>query len=131
MSEENVEVVRSYFDAFLAGDRSSAERLTDPRFEFVPSHTSHVTAPVEGWKEFTQVLADMTSQFETYEVRPDAIIDAGDDRVVVSHRRVAKSHGVQVEDRFAHVITVRGGRICRMASFRSLEEALEAAGLRT
>jgi ketosteroid isomerase-like protein len=129
MSEENVEIVRSYFDAFLAGDRSSAERLTDPRFVFVPSHTSHVTTPVQGWKEFTQVLADMASQFESYEVKPDEIIDAGDDRVVVSHRRAAKSHGVQVEDRLAHVVTVRGGRICRMAAFRSLQEALEAAGL--
>jgi ketosteroid isomerase-like protein len=130
MSQENVEIVRSYFAAYLAGDRSSAERLTDTRFEFVPSHTSHVTAPVHGWKEFIRVLADMQSQFETYEVIPDEIIDAGDDRVVVSHRRVAKSHGVQVEDRLAHVITVRGGRISRMASYRSLEEALEAAGLR-
>jgi ketosteroid isomerase-like protein len=129
MSEENVEIVQSYFDAFLAGDRSSAERLTDPRFEFVPSHTSHVTAPVHGWKAFNQVLADMASQFESYEVRPDEIINAGEDRVIASHRRVAKSHGVQVEDRFAHLITVRGGRICRMASFRSVEEALEAAGL--
>jgi ketosteroid isomerase-like protein len=130
MSRENVEIVQSYFDAYVAGDPSSAERFMDPRFEFVPSHTSHVTAPVLGWKQFNRVLADMANQFESYEVAPEKIIDTGDDRVVVAHRRIAKSHGVQVEDRLAHVITVRGGRISRIASFRSLEEALEAAGLR-
>ncbi len=130
MSQESVAVVRSFFDAYLAGDPSRAERFMDPRFEFVPSSESHIAAPVQGRTEFNRVLADMMNQFESYEVVPDKIIDAGDDRVVVAHHRTAKSHGVQVEDRIAQVITVRGGRISRIASFRSLAEGLEAAGLR-
>ncbi len=101
----------------------------DPQFEFVPARTSHMRAPAHGGKEFNRALADMMNQFESYQVVPDRIIDAGGDRVVVEHHRTAKSHGVQIEDRITHVITVRGGRINRIASFRSLEEALEAAGL--
>jgi ketosteroid isomerase-like protein len=130
MSQEKFAVVRSFFDAYLAGEPSSAERFMDPRFEFLPARTSHVTAPAHGGKEFNRRLADMMNQFESYEVVPDRIIDAGDDRVVVAHHRTAKSHGVQIEDRIAHLITVRGGRISRIASFRSLAEALQAAGLR-
>jgi ketosteroid isomerase-like protein len=129
MSQEKFAVVRSFFDAYLAGDPSMAERFMNPQFEFVPARTSHMTAPAHGGKEFNRRLADLMNQFESYEIVPDRIIDAGDDRVVVAHHRTAKSHGVQVEDRIAHVITVRGGRISRIASFRSLAEALEAAGL--
>jgi ketosteroid isomerase-like protein len=43
--------------------------------------------------------------------------------------RITKSHGVQVEDRIAHLITVRRGRISQIVGFANLEEALEAAGL--
>jgi ketosteroid isomerase-like protein len=130
MSQENVEVARSFYDAYLAGNPSRAEAVLDPEFEFVPARTSHMTAPTHGPKEFNRVLADMMDQFESYAVVPEEVIDAGDDRVVVLLQRKAKSHGVVVEDRLAHVLTVRGGRISRMASFNSVAEALEAVGLR-
>jgi len=130
MSEEKFEVVRSFFEAYLAGEPSSAEPFMDPQFEFLPARTSHLTAPAHGGKEFNRRLADLMDQFERYQVVPEKIIDAGDDRVVVSLHRTAKSHGVQIEDRIAHMITVREGRISRIASFLSLAEALEAAGLR-
>jgi ketosteroid isomerase-like protein len=129
MSEEKLEVVSAFFEAYLAGEPSSAEPFMDPQFEFVRARTSHMTAPAPGGKEFNRALADLTDQFERYEVVPQKVIDAGDDRVVVPLHRTAKGHGVQIEDRIAHVITVQGGRISRIASFLSLEEALEAAGL--
>ena len=40
------------------------------------------TAPAHGGKEFNRALADLTDQFERYEVVPQELIDAGDDRVV-------------------------------------------------
>ena len=92
------------------------------------SHISHECTGARR-ERVHRALADMMNQFESYQVVPDRIIDAGGDRVIVEHHRTAKSHGVQIEDRIAHVITVRGGRISRIATFRSLEEALEAAGL--
>jgi ketosteroid isomerase-like protein len=101
MSVEKLEVVRSFFEAYLAGEPSSAEPFMDPQFEFVPARTSHMTAPAHGGKEFNRALADLTDQFERYKVVPQQVIDAGDDRVVVSLHRTAKSHGVQIEDRIA------------------------------
>jgi ketosteroid isomerase-like protein len=47
----------------------------------------------------------------------------------VALHRTAKSHGVQLEDRVAHVIMMREGRITRTMGFVTLGEALEAAGL--
>jgi ketosteroid isomerase-like protein len=129
MSEENIRVVQSFFDAFLAGEPSRAEPLVDSQFEFVPSNASHIPAPVAGLKEFTRRVAEMANQFDQYAAVAERLIDAGDDQVVVSLRRTAKSQGVQVEDRLAQVYTLRAGRISRIDAFQTLAEALEAAGV--
>ena len=101
----------------------------DPEFEFVPSSASHFSAPVHGPEAFTRGLAELIEQFDTFEPVPEEIIDAGGDRFVVALHRTAESHGVRLEDRVAHVITMREERIVRMVGFVTLAEALEAAGL--
>ena len=132
MSQENIEVARSFYEAFLTDDPSSAERFVERGFEFVPARTHHIyfTAPSHGLEEFNRRYTELTNQFETYEARPEKFIDAGEDRLVAVLRRITKSHGVRAEERFGHVITMRGGRISRIVSFGTPAEALEAAGLR-
>jgi ketosteroid isomerase-like protein len=93
MSEEKFEVVRSFFEAYLAGEPSSAEPFMDAQFEFVPARTSHMTGPAHGGKKFNRAFTDLTNQFERHEVVPQKLIDAGDDRVVVSLHRIAKATG--------------------------------------
>ena len=129
MSRNKLEIIRSFYDAHSSGDLPSAEQYMDPEFEFVPSSASHFSAPVHGPNAFNRGFAELTEQFETFEPVPEKIIDAGGDQFVVALHRTAKSHGVQVEDRVAHVITVRGGRISRIMAFVTLTEALDAAGL--
>ena len=129
MSQEKFEVVRSFFEAYLAGEPSSAEPFMDPQFESCPLGTPSCLHAAHGGKRVQPGLGGPDNQFERYEVVPQKIIDAGDDRVVVSLHRTAKSHGVQIEDRIAHVITVRGGRISRIASFLSLDRGPQAAGI--
>jgi ketosteroid isomerase-like protein len=131
MSQENVEVSRSFYEAFLAGDPSSAKPFVDADFEFVPARATHIffPAPSHGLEEFNKRFTEIASQFESYEARPEEFIEAGDDTVVALLHRITVSHGVRVEDRIAQLITLRGGRISRIVSFANLEEALEAAGL--
>jgi ketosteroid isomerase-like protein len=126
---ENAEIIRSFYDAHSSGDLLGAEQLMDPEFEFVPSSASHFSAPVHGPKAFNRGLAELIEQFDTFEPVPEKIIDAGADQFVVALHRTARSHGVQLEDRVAHVITMRGGRITRIMGFVTLGEALDAAGL--
>ena len=132
MSEENVEIARRFYDAYRVGDfPSGAEPLVDPDFEFVPAPSTRILfpAPSHGLDEFNRRLRELVNQFESYEVVPERFIDAGNDRLVASLHRITRSHGVQVDDRIAHLITLREGRISRIDSFATLEEALEAAGL--
>jgi len=130
MSQENIEAAQAFYEGYAAGDPARAERCMDPQFEFVPSSSSHITARTHGPKEFTRKLAELTDQFESYKAIPDKLVEAGEERLVASLQRTAESHGVRVEDRFGHVIHFRGGRIIRIESFYTFDEALEAAGLR-
>jgi ketosteroid isomerase-like protein len=132
MSDEKVAVAHAFYEAFLVGDDpSSAEPFVEPDFEFVPSPRIRILFPTpsHGLDEFYRRLRELANQFESYEAVPERFIDAGDDRLVALLHRTTKSHGVRVEDRIAHLITVRGGRISRIVGFANLEEALEAAGL--
>jgi ketosteroid isomerase-like protein len=131
MSQENVEVVRRFYEAYDRGDRNGWTRLLGSEVELLPlgveltgGHERGVEGVVRGQSEFT-------SHFASYEISPERFYDAGDRVVVVLHRkaRSARSRAL-IEDRFGQLISLRDGRIVRFQSFRQVSEALEAAGLR-
>jgi ketosteroid isomerase-like protein len=63
-------------------------------------------------------------------MEPEEIIDAGEQVVAfVHHQGQGKASGIDVEQHFAMVWTVRDGRAIRMDMYRTREQALEAAGL--
>jgi ketosteroid isomerase-like protein len=70
-------------------------------------------------------------QFAEYEVRPEQLRPVGD-HVVAALRRQATSarSPVALADRFAQVFTLREGKIVRIQSYPSFDEALAAVGLR-
>jgi ketosteroid isomerase-like protein len=75
--------------------------------------------------------SEFTSHFASYQVSPERFYDAGDQIVVVLRRRARSPRSpALIEDRFGQLISLRDGRIVRFQSFRRVNEALEAAGLR-
>jgi ketosteroid isomerase-like protein len=67
---------------------------------------------------------------ETFEVRLDRIIDAGDQVVAVTHIQArGQASGAAVDAVTGGIFTLRGGKIVRYVLTDS-REALEAAGLR-
>jgi ketosteroid isomerase-like protein len=131
VSQENVEIVRSAFAAWVGGDRERALDLAHP--EIVVDATRRVFNPATyvGVEGVRRMFADMDEVWE--EFRPDQLefIDAGD-RVVVIGRAIGKgkSSGVKVERSLAAIWTVRDGRVIRVeTSYVDRRAALEAVGL--
>jgi ketosteroid isomerase-like protein len=62
---------------------------------------------------------------------PERFIDVDDERVLVFVRVTAegRSSGVPVEQRTAHELTIRNGRLVRFKVYLDRAEALEAVGL--
>jgi ketosteroid isomerase-like protein len=130
MSQENVEIVRRGYEHF--------NRTGEPDFsavgpEIVYDVSRRTFDPLvyhghEGVREF---LALIREQWASMRLEPQEFVDAGD-KVAVSVRLVGvgKESGVETTANAAHLFTCRGGKIVRQTVFQTMDEALEAAGLR-
>jgi hypothetical protein len=130
MSQENVELVRSLYQA---GDPS---RFFDLLSEDVELDFSAYPVPDSRVVRGKDAAIDWSRRWwgtwDEYVLEATEIIDADDDRVVVLQRERGrgKGSGVQLERRWAVIFTVRMGKVVRFQAFESREEALEAAELR-
>jgi ketosteroid isomerase-like protein len=135
MSQENLDVVRSLFDAVARRDTAAVRALYDPEVEW-----DNTRGPMQGlierkvyrgyeglrqwWREYREAWESSWDEAED-------LIDAGDQVVSVqsSHAR-GRASGVTVLAHSAAVWTIRQGKIVRVATFTTRAEALEAVGLR-
>ena len=132
MSQENVELVREAFEAFLRGDREKSAQLVDPEVEF---HGT-VGGLQEGQIAHGQSQIDQTFEAEDLEaweerrLEAEEFMDAGDVVVVLLHEyRRGRGSGVELEAKTAVVVGVSGGRVVRIKGYMDRAAALEAAGL--
>ncbi len=132
MSQENVEIVRAAFEAFLEGDQEKTAQLVDPALEF---HGT-IGGLQEGQIAHGQSEIDQTFESEDLEaweerrLEPEEFVDAGDDVVVLLHEyRRGKGSGVELETETAVVVTVSGGRVARIQGYMNRDAALAAVGL--
>ena len=100
-------------------------------FEFQPGlGFSDLNAAIrgrEGWRRFA---ATWREAWEGITVKVERIEDL-DDRIValLTFDGRGRGSGVEVSLRVGHVATVREGRVAKLVSVASWEEALEAVGL--
>ena len=130
MSQENVETVRSAFEAWNAGDLDRVVELVDPELEFVPFRSQLDGAPYVGADGMRQFARDSAEEWEYVQIVPHEFRYAGD-RVLVLGRYDARGRasGVDVEFPAAWVAQLRNGRIVHLRSYSDRDAALEAAGL--
>jgi ketosteroid isomerase-like protein len=114
MSQENVEIVGSSFNAWNEWDVDAVRRLYAEDAVVKTGVTEFGT----DWGQWHQEL--------------DEFLEAGDDAVVVLGHLVAQgqSSGIPVEGNWAALVKLREGQIASTRFFLDQDEALEAAGLR-
>jgi uncharacterized protein len=82
---------------------------------------------IDGVMEFFDQILDT---FEYARQVPERFIDCGDRALVfVRTEARARTTGFEVNEQWAHLVTVRDGKVARLQQFRHRDEALEAAGL--
>jgi ketosteroid isomerase-like protein len=114
MSEENVEVVRRIYEAWLQG-RSSRDWI-DSDVEYVNPPDAVEGGTRRGRKAFAGIR--------------DAYDDAGGDVIVIARvRGKGRGSGVDIDWRQGYVWTIRNGKAVRFRWFNKPEQALEAAGM--
>jgi ketosteroid isomerase-like protein len=126
MSQENVERIKTGFDAHNRGDLDFLVELYDPEvvFETLLLGTHH------GNEAIRLIYAENQKTMDGYDVVPVELIDAGDKVVAVAQTVGAGSESrIALDDAFAFVFTFKGDRVIREQAFGNKEEAMDAAGL--
>ena len=129
MSQENVEIVRRMWDAFLAADVQTALSFYAPDVEWDGTNLpdgqigsgheailGHVARWAEAWNDWT--------------VEVERVVEAGSDQVILFVREKGRSDsGLTVDERHAELYTLRDGKIVRRQGFSDPRQALDAAGV--
>jgi ketosteroid isomerase-like protein len=131
MSQENVEVVRSFYLAWARGERTGLLGLMDPEIEYVNPPGAIEPGTRRGIEAFAAAVQGVFDGFDTWEAEPEEFTAVGDQvAVVVRYRARGRESGAEVEGRESALWTLHKGKVTRMAWFHGPADALEAAGLR-
>ena len=86
---------------------------------------------IRGHSEVLKAFEDYYDTWERLELRPEEIIDTGDELIVFVHEVArGRKSGVLLETNAAAISTLREGRVVRVRNFLDRSQALKAAGLR-
>ena len=131
MSEENVEIVRRSYEAFMEGNAEAALAAYSPDTEWDDTRFRPEGKVHRGRDELTQVVRAWSGAWTDYSIKLERVLDAGDDRVVViwEERGTGKGSGLQVSTQVAAVVALDRSRIAHSIIYSDPAEALEAAGL--
>jgi ketosteroid isomerase-like protein len=132
MSLQNVDLVRSAFEAWNSGD---LDRFADHAAEDVAwlEVTGRPDGPATerfGRDRMREGLGSLFDAFDSYVLHLEELHDLGD-RVVAIVREVARGRasGLEIDGRWGYLITVENGEMARIEAYREAALALEAAGL--
>ena len=131
MSQENVDIIRGMYDAFARGDVPAVLAVLDSDIEwreaenFLYADRNPYIGPsavLEG------VFARLGTEWEGFAATPDSCLDAGDTVVAQGHYSgVYKGSGRPVRAQFAHILTMRGGKVIRFQQYTDTRQFADAA----
>lgn len=128
MSQENVELVRSMWEAFLRRDFEEALSAFDPDVEWDGTNLPDGRVS-RGHEAVSDHAARWASTWDSWTVELEQFIEAGDEVVLFIREKGLSKSGIEMDERHAEVYTVKEGKILRRRGFSDVNDALEAVGL--
>jgi ketosteroid isomerase-like protein len=130
VSQENVEIVRELWDAYLRGDYAAVFSALDPEIEFRPPPEFPDFQIYHGHEGIRRAFSSWLGTWEEHRSEVPEYIDAGDQVVATNHQwGKVKGTGTEVENTAYNVLTLRAGKVIRYEMFFERRAAFEAAGL--
>jgi ketosteroid isomerase-like protein len=128
MSQQNVDVVRSAYEAFGSGDMEALGTLL-ARTEWYEADGMPYGGVYNGFEAIAaNVFGPITEDVEGFTARPDEVLDAGDEKVVSMGRYRGTGANGPVDVRYAHVWTIQGGEIVRFEQHTDTKVFGQAVG---
>jgi ketosteroid isomerase-like protein len=129
LAEESVDLVRRMLEAFNAQDPDTALALMDENIEWHPPADEPDSA-VHGPAGVAGFVLQWLASFDEFRSHPQRYIDGGDCIVVpIRYSGRMRGSGAELALDETMVAWVRDAKIVEVRSFRTTDEALEAAGM--
>ena len=124
MREESLQVIDGLIDAWNRRDLDAALERMHPQCEVRPIEA---TETLRGHDGVATAFRDWFEAFEEFSIEPEDRIAHGD-RVLVRVRQRArgKGSGLEIEERFYQLFTLRDGKVFRFEEFSEEAEAHRA-----
>jgi uncharacterized protein len=128
MTAGNVELLERGYAALQRGDLDAMLEMLDPEVEIRDRPESPDAGVYHGRDGALQVLGLNDEAFESFELAPERFVEIGGHVVVILMLRVrGRESGVPVEERIAHLWTVRESRATRMQVYSEPDDAIAEA----
>jgi ketosteroid isomerase-like protein len=126
MPQENVEIVRRFFESYRPDDPAEALAYLAPDVVYEIGQE----VPARGRDEVRAMWERWQSSWDEIEMTPAEFVDAGDHVIVeVHYSGRGRGSGIEFDAVAYDVYTLRGGLCVRKLEFNERSQALEAAGL--
>jgi ketosteroid isomerase-like protein len=120
VSEENVEIVRRGYEAYLRGDLGALQEDMDP--DVVVYRKDPDGATFHGWDGFLKAIAEWVEDFDEFAIDNQVVVR-------VHPTAVGARSGAPIEADFWFVHTLHDARLTRLDMLVNRADALTAAGL--
>jgi ketosteroid isomerase-like protein len=129
MAQDNVDVIESAWDAFRRGDIEAATSVADPSGEIVVPDTLPWGGTYHGPEGFREFIANLQEHFDHFEAKPEKVLGADDDHVVVlAHVKGRIKGGDEIEGESVWLYKMRNGQVVRADTFTDTARVREALG---
>jgi ketosteroid isomerase-like protein len=130
VSQHDVDVVRRVLAAFNDRDWAAWESHHHPEFEWVDPEGFPGGGVHRGLGDVRRFLDDVLEAADEWQVEVDVIDSVGTNRVLMRGRSVVvgRVSGISIDDPLFQLFELEDGRVRRVRTFRSRDEALEATG---
>ena len=129
MAQDNVDVIQSAWDAFGRGDIDKATSIADPSAEIVASDSLPWGGTYQGPEGFKEFLANLLGHFDKLESKPQKVLGADDDHVVVLASISGRTKsGKDLETEAVWLYKMRNGQVVRADGFTDSALIRDALG---
>jgi ketosteroid isomerase-like protein len=132
MSQENLEIVRQFYECWTNRDFDGVLECSDPDVLFDWSESrSPYTGVYAGHQGVMEFRAELEEAFDDFSVEAVEVIELDSERLVTvtAVRGRGRQSGIRLEAGGAMLLRLRDGRILSGKLFQNKSAALEAVGL--
>jgi uncharacterized protein len=119
-SQQNKQLAMQAYQMYQAGNIDGVLQYFTDDCEWENNPTEHVpfSGSYHGKKGIAQFFADLSQAQEAEQFEPQEFIAEGDKVVVMGQSKwTVKSTGQSYENPWAHILTMRNGKVCRFQQF--------------